>query len=104
MAVPAGHQLLPGRILLSLTIVVCKQGEPDMENRNDWDPAPTHRQPKYPIGTVATYGPDDKRTTKIAAGVILHEGAEIIIKRVAGDDLTIDECIRAITEDPRFVP
>jgi hypothetical protein len=50
------------------------------------------------------YGPDDKRTTKIAAGVILHEGAEIIIKRVAGDGLTIDECIRAIMEDPWFVP
>jgi hypothetical protein len=35
----------------------------------------------YPIGTVAMYGPDDKTTTKIAAGVILHDGAEAIIKR-----------------------
>jgi hypothetical protein len=25
---------------------------------------------------VALYGPDDKTTTKIAAGVILHDGAE----------------------------
>jgi hypothetical protein len=31
------------------------------------------QQPQYPIGTVAMYGPDDKTTTKIAAGVILHE-------------------------------
>src|SRR5262249_26595880 len=30
--------------------------------------------PQYPIGTVALYGPDDKTTTKIAAGVILHDG------------------------------
>src|SRR6266478_3365565 len=37
--------------------------------------------PKYPIGTVALYGPDDKTTTKIAAGVILHENAKLIIKR-----------------------
>ena len=28
------------------------------------------KPPEYPIGTVAFYGPDDKRTTKIAAGVI----------------------------------
>ena len=39
------------------------------------------RRPQFPIGTVALYGPDDKTTTKIAAGVILHEGAEPIIKR-----------------------
>src|SRR5208283_4791782 len=39
------------------------------------------KPPKYPIGTVAMYGPDDKVTTKIAAGVILHEKAEPIIKR-----------------------
>ena len=29
------------------------------------------KPPEYPIGTVALYGPDDKTTTKIAAGVIL---------------------------------
>ncbi len=45
--------------------------------------------PQYPIGTVALYGPDDKTTTKIAAGVFLHEGAEAIMKRwVATDVLT----------------
>lgn len=44
--------------------------------------------PKYPIGTVAFYGPDDKRTTKIAAGVILHEGAEAIIERWVASDVT----------------
>jgi hypothetical protein len=39
------------------------------------------KPPQYPIGTVALYGPDDKMTTKIAAGVILHDGADAIIKR-----------------------
>jgi hypothetical protein len=34
------------------------------------------QQPPYPLGTVALYGPDDKTTTKIAAGVILHDAAE----------------------------
>ena len=28
------------------------------------------KRPGYPIGTVALYGPDDRNTTKIAAGVI----------------------------------
>ena len=44
--------------------------------------------PQYPIGTVALYGPDDKTTTKIAAGVILHDGAEAIIKRWVATDVT----------------
>jgi hypothetical protein len=56
----------------------------------EWDAAiaeyeAKHRKPKqppqYPLGTVALYGPDDKTTTKIAAGVIFHESAEPIIKR-----------------------
>ena len=33
------------------------------------------KRPEYPIGTVALYGPDDKRTTKIAAGVIKSPNA-----------------------------
>jgi hypothetical protein len=37
--------------------------------------------PQFPIGTIAYYGPDDKTTTKIVAGVIKEEGAEPIIKR-----------------------
>jgi hypothetical protein len=34
------------------------------------------------------YGPDDKTTTKIAAGVILHDGAEPIMKRWVAADVT----------------
>ncbi len=40
--------------------------------------------PKYPIGTLATYGPDDKTVTKLVAGVFLHESAEAIIERWVG--------------------
>jgi len=48
-----------------------------------------HQGPEFPIGTVALYGPDDKTTTKIAAGVILRDGAEPIMKRwVATDVMT----------------
>jgi hypothetical protein len=48
----------------------------------------TREQAEYPVGTVAFYGPDDRRTTKIAAGVIEREGAEPILKRWVGTDVT----------------
>ena len=52
--------------------------------------------PQYPIGTVAMYGPDDKTTTKIAAGVILHDAAEPIMQRwVATDVMTTPRCSRS---------
>jgi hypothetical protein len=43
---------------------------------------------KYPLGTVAFYGPDDKTTTKIAAAVILSEEAEPLLRRWVGTDVT----------------
>src|SRR4051794_15264141 len=46
------------------------------------------RRPEYPIGTVAHYGPDDKITTKIAAGVISSPTAEPIIRRWVATDVT----------------
>src|SRR4051794_40601449 len=30
----------------------------------------------YPVGTIAFYGPDDKRATKVAVGIILGERQE----------------------------
>ena len=59
---------------------------------NDLGRGAARQQPQYPIGTVAMYGPDDKTTTKIAAGVILHDGAEPILKRWVATD-----CQRAPT-------
>ena len=44
-------------------------------------------RPEYPIGTVALYGPDDRITTKIAAGVITSPNAEPILMRWMATDV-----------------
>jgi hypothetical protein len=56
-------------------------------------------QPQYPIGTVALYGPDDKTTTKIAAGVILHDGAKAIIMRWVATDVTTNPKVQQEMKD-----
>jgi hypothetical protein len=71
----------------------------------EWDAAieeyeAKHRNPpQYPIGTVAMYGPDDQTTTKIAAGVILHDGAEAIIKRWVTTDVTTNPKVQQEMKD-----
>ena len=55
--------------------------------------------PQYPIGTVAMYGPDDKTTTKIAAGVILRDGAEPILKRWVATDVTTNPKVQQELQD-----
>jgi hypothetical protein len=57
------------------------------------------RHGRFPIGTVAHYGPDDRTTTKIAACVILREESDPIIERwvgtnVVGDAKVVDEIKR----------
>lgn len=54
---------------------------PRQARRRKRSRSPTSSGVKYPLATVAFYGPDDKTTTKIAAGVFLRPGAEIILKR-----------------------
>ena len=39
---------------------------------------------KYPIGTIAFYGPDDRTITKIVAAVVKSENAEPILERWVG--------------------
>lgn len=58
------------------------------------DNASPQSGPEYPIGTVALYGPDDKTTTKIAAGVILHHGAEALIQRWVATDVATSPKVR----------
>jgi hypothetical protein len=48
---------------------------------------PIKSPPKYPIGTVALYGPDDKLTTKIVAGVVKREDADAIVERWVGTNI-----------------
>ena len=55
--------------------------------------------PQYPIGTVALCGPDAKTTTKIAAGVILHDGAEPILKRWVATDVTTNPKVQQEMKD-----
>ncbi len=45
---------------------------------------------KFPIGTIAHYGPDDKHTTKIVVGVFLHSTAEPILRRFVGSKVAED--------------
>jgi hypothetical protein len=52
------------------------------------------KRPEYPIGTVALYGPDDRTTTKIAAGVITSATAEPIVKRWVATDVTTNPKIQ----------
>jgi hypothetical protein len=56
-------------------------------------------RPQYPIGTVALYGPDDKTTTKIAAAVILRDGAEPIIQRWVATDVTTNPKVQQEMQD-----
>ncbi len=57
------------------------------------------KRPEYPIGTVALYGPDDRTTTKIAAGVITSPTAEPIVRRWVATDVTTNPKIqREMTE------
>ncbi len=49
--------------------------------------APGERTTKFPIGTLAQYGPNAKITTKIVAGIIKRDGAEPILERWVGTNI-----------------
>ena len=59
----------------------------------------TRKPPEYLIGTVAMYGPDDKMTTKIAAGVIVHDGAKAIFKRWVATDVSTNPQVQQEMKD-----
>jgi hypothetical protein len=40
----------------------------------------------FPVGTVAFYGPDNQRASKLVIGIINHEGAEPELKKWYTDD------------------
>jgi hypothetical protein len=50
--------------------------------------------PKFPLGTIAHYGPDDQQTTKIVAGVFLHRAAEPILRRFVSSKVKEDPKVR----------
>ncbi len=53
---------------------------------------------KFPLGTVALYGPDDEHTTKIVAGIFLHPNAEPILERFVGSNVSHDERVQRLIE------
>ena len=46
--------------------------------------------PKFPLVTIAHYGPDDQKTTKIVVGVFLHATAEPILRRFVSSKVKAD--------------
>ncbi len=54
---------------------------------------------EFPIGTIAYYGPDDKTTTKIVAGVIEEEEAEPILKRWVATNVTTSPKVQQEIDD-----
>jgi hypothetical protein len=51
------------------------------------------------LSTSRSLGNDDKTTTKIAAGVILHDGAEPIMKRWVATDVTTSPKVQQELQD-----
>jgi hypothetical protein len=51
----------------------------------------------YPVGTIAFYGPDDQRASKVAVSFIREEGAEAELRRWFSEtaDVRADETILA---------
>src|SRR5262245_15437556 len=47
----------------------------------------------FPVTTVAYYGPDNRNATKVAVGIIEHEGAEPVMQKwyKRGTDVRLDE-------------
>ena len=60
---------------------------------------PSKSKAKYPIGTVALYGPNNKVTTKIVAGVIKREGAEPILERWMGTNISTSPKVKRQMEE-----
>src|SRR5262249_21608475 len=67
--------------------------------KDDLGQTSASQQAQFPIGTVALYGPDDKTTTKIASGVILHVGAEAILMRWVATEVMTNPKVRQEMKD-----
>lgn len=70
-------------------------------NPVDASGAGTTRQlqtPRYPLGTVARYGPDDKTTTKIVVGVIKRAGDAPIVQKFTGAGVSTNPRVKRQTQ------
>jgi hypothetical protein len=57
----------------------------------------------YPMGTIAFYGPDDRRASKIAAGVVAGRGAEPEMRRWFAEDRDLRHADDVIEEVALFL-
>ncbi|MCL4190764.1 MAG: SEC-C domain-containing protein [Thermoguttaceae bacterium] len=55
---------------------------------------PATEKDLFPVGTIALYGPNDRRTTKIAASVIRFPSAEPLLKRWVAANVTDSPRVR----------
>ena len=79
----------------------CCCGKVDVGKKSDADQAaalssilsipPTKR---YPIGTIACYGPNDRKTTKIVAAVFEYENAKPILERWVSTNVSNNPKVR----------
>jgi hypothetical protein len=58
------------------------------------EPPARPAQPKYPVGTIARYGPNNFQTTKVVASVILRPGSGPIMKKWFGARVADDPKVR----------
>jgi hypothetical protein len=70
----------------------CLNKEESLSEQNS--PPAAAKQPQYPVGTVALYGPDDRVTTKIVAAVIRRPGAEPVLERWMGTNIAQSSKVR----------
>jgi hypothetical protein len=52
-------------------------------------------EPKYPVATVAYYGPDDRTATKVAVGIVNQHQMVVAFERWFGDDVATNASVQA---------
>jgi hypothetical protein len=57
----------------------------------------------YPIGTLAFYGPDDRRASKVVAGIIARQDAEPDLRKWFADDADVRALDRISDEIVAFL-
>jgi len=57
----------------------------------------------FPVATVALYGPDDRRATKLVVGIISHEGAEPELRKWYSEDSDIRSIPNIESEIQAFI-
>jgi hypothetical protein len=57
----------------------------------------------YPVGTVAFYGPDDRRASKVVVGVVEARGAEPVLRKWFSEDRDLRKADDVISEAAAYL-